>query len=379
MQMGSSILLEKCPPDKAPRPDVQDFFLNGVMLPELNSTHLTLIPKIDNPSKVSKFRPISLCNVIYKLISKILAERLKLVLPKLISPYQLAFVPRKAIQDNYIVAAEIFHSMNDKQGRGGWIAIKVDMEKAYDRVEWSFVLKVLEMFGFNGKWIQWIVQCISTPSFAILINGSPFGNFCSSRGLRQGDPLLSSLFIICSEILSYLLLREKNAGHLKGVKVGWGVPSISHLLFTDDLLLFGKATLHEASILDECLEKYMKWSGQKVNRDKSFVHFSKKFHGQAAITILDQLGLKRLPSKAKHLGLPLLIPRAKGEVAAEIKEKFLNKIKGWKAKTFSQAGRTMMIKAVASTMPSYLWSFYSMPQTWCRDIDLELKNFWWGF
>lgn len=98
---------------------VQDFFVTGVMLPKLNSTNITLIPKIDNPSKVSHFRLISLCNVIYKLISKILADRLKVVLPKLISPFQLAFVPGRAIQDNYIVAAKIFHGMNHKQGRGG--------------------------------------------------------------------------------------------------------------------------------------------------------------------------------------------------------------------------------------------------------------------
>lgn len=108
---------------------IQDFFQTGKMLPKLNSTNITLIPKIDNPSKVSQFRPISLCNVIYKLISKIMVDRLKLVLPKLISPFQLAFVLGHAIHDNYIVAVKIFHSMNHKQGRGGWMAIKVDMER----------------------------------------------------------------------------------------------------------------------------------------------------------------------------------------------------------------------------------------------------------
>lgn len=114
------------------------------MLPVLNHTHITLVPKVDNPSKVSQFRPISLCNVIYKIISKLMTERLKLVLPKLISPYQLAFISGRAIHDNYIIAVEIFHCMNHKQGRGRWMAIKADMEKAYDRIEWRFVLKVLE-------------------------------------------------------------------------------------------------------------------------------------------------------------------------------------------------------------------------------------------
>lgn len=115
---------------------VQDFFVKGELLPNLNATNITLISKVDNPSKVSQFRPISLCNAIYKLISKIMIERLKLVLQKFISSFQLAFVLERAIQDNYIMAAEIFHSMNHKKSRERWMTIKADMKKAYDRVEW---------------------------------------------------------------------------------------------------------------------------------------------------------------------------------------------------------------------------------------------------
>lgn len=112
-----------------------------------------------------------------------------------------------------------------------------------------------------------------------------------------------------------------------------------------------------------------------MNREKSSVHFSKKFRGQAIVPILDQLGLKKLPSKAKHLGLPLVIPRSKVEVAADIKEKFLKKITGLKAKILSQAGRTVIIKSIAGALPSYLMSFYSMPQNWCSDIDRAQKKF----
>ncbi|KAB1225192.1 hypothetical protein CJ030_MR1G016594 [Morella rubra] len=166
---------------------------------------------------------------------------------------------------------------------------------------------------------------------------------------------------------------------LKGIKVGRDSPSITHLLFTDYLLLFGKATVREASILDDCLSEYMAWSGQKVNRAKSSVHFSKNLRGQPLVAIMDHLQLRKLPSKAKHLGLPLIIPRSKGEAAVEIKEKFLKKITGWKAKILSQAGRTMMIKAVAGAIPSYFLGYYAMPNAWCKDLDRFLKNFLWGY
>lgn len=258
------------------------------------------------------------------------------------------------------------------------MAIKEDMEKAYDRVEWSFVLKVMENFGFNSKWIKWVEQCISTTSFSILINGSPFGNFRRTRGIRQGDPLSPLLFITCSEVLSRLLLREESQGRLKGIKVGRAAPSITHLLFEDDLPLFGKATLREATRLEECISKYMAWLRQKVNREKSSVDFSKNFQGQQIIPILEQLQLRRLPSKAKHLGLPLLIPQAKVAVALEIKERFIQKITGWKAKMLYQAGRTMLIKTVAGAIPSYLLSYYSMSPSWCKEANREFKNFWWG-
>lgn len=222
-------------------------------------------------------------------------------------------------------------------------------------------------------------QCFSNTSLFILINSSPFGMFCPTRGICQGDLLSPLLFILCSEVLSRLLLKEENSGRLKGIKVGRAAPSISHLLFADDLLLFGKAILREASILDECLDKYMVWSSQKVNCAKSSVHFSKKFHGQHFLPILDKLQLKKMPSKAKHLGLPLLIPRLKEGAAVKIKERFLKKITRWKAKVLSQAGRTLMIKAVAGAMPSSLLSYFAMPKSWCKDLDRELKNLWWGY
>ena len=147
------------------------------MLREINHTFVTQIPKHERAAMVNQCRPISLCNVLCEIISKLLANRLRPLLHKIISPRQAAFIQGRKIQDNSIIAHEIIHAMRKKKGKEKWIAIKLDMEKAYDILEWPFILNVLRNFGFNERWINWISECISTTSFSILITSSPFGFF----------------------------------------------------------------------------------------------------------------------------------------------------------------------------------------------------------
>ncbi|KAH7867439.1 hypothetical protein Vadar_033405 [Vaccinium darrowii] len=134
---------------------IQGFFHGGYLLRSLNQTLISLIPKINCPTKPSQFRPISLCNVLYKLITKILANRLRLILPSIISENQSAFIGGRQISDNILVAHEVMHTLkNRRYGRKGWFALKLDMAKAYDRLEWGFIEGVLRKFGFNPQ-NQW--------------------------------------------------------------------------------------------------------------------------------------------------------------------------------------------------------------------------------
>ena len=225
---------------------VLDFLNNGIMVLDLNYTHIVLIPKIKSSEKITDYRPISLCNVIYKIMSKVLANRLKLIFPNLIATTQSAFVPGCLITDNFLVAYESLHAMHcRKKGRRGSLALKLDVSKAYDRVEWAFLKGIMTKLGFPEMWIERVMCCVSTPSFSIRINGKSYGNIISSRGLRQGDPLSPYLFLLCAKCFSSLLAKVEAENKLHGVSICRRAPSISHLLFADDSLLFYRATQDE--------------------------------------------------------------------------------------------------------------------------------------
>jgi hypothetical protein len=353
---------------------VWNFFQNDQLLREQNHTFLALIPKTIGASTVQNFRPISLCNIIYKIISKLLANRLKPLLNKFISPFQMAFVPQRHIQDNSILAHEMLHTLKAKRGRGGLMAINLDMEKAFDKMEWSFLLAILQKLGFHSRWINWIRLCISTSSFSVLLNGSLFGLFSPSRGLRQGDPLSPFLFIIGSEVIFRLLFSS-----LRGFKIARACSPLNHLLFADDLIIFSTATSSEATIIKDCLAQYCLWSGPSVNHVKSNLLFSKNTASSTITAIQSILHYAVTPATARHLGLPLLFGKSKAAAFSDILDRVQGKIDGWRSKTLSQAGKTILVKVVASAIPSYAMSSFLLPDGFCHKLDLAFMNFWWGF
>uniref|UniRef100_A0A2N9HI63 Reverse transcriptase domain-containing protein n=1 Tax=Fagus sylvatica TaxID=28930 RepID=A0A2N9HI63_FAGSY len=357
---------------------IQSFFSTGKMLKEINNTLLVLIPKNSNPSTVNHFRPISLCNTVYKVISKLLVARVRPVLDKLISPCQSAFIPGKWIAENQITIHELLHSFKRRKVKGGFMALKIDLQKAYDRINWGFLKAVLENFGFPDIFVNWIMECISSVSFSILINGGKSNFFTPTRGLRQGDPLSPYLFILCQEVLSRIIEREHATGSIQGVKMNVGGPSFTNVMYADDIMLFAKASRREAAALNTCLEKYCDWSGQLINRDKSGVIFSKLVSREQKRRLKLELEMKCVKKDAVYLGAPLFTMANKSKDFKFLQDKLEARLKGWRCKCLSWAGRSTLIKSVAHAIPSYTFSSFEVPVKVCDNLDATTRRFWWN-
>ncbi|XP_074314641.1 uncharacterized protein LOC141649868 [Silene latifolia] len=317
--------LNQMDPLKAPGSDVVStvlHILNGnESAKPLNKTNIVLIPKKKAPDKIRDFRPISLCNVAYKLVSKVLANRLKLFLNEIVSENQSAFTPGRLISDNILMAFEVFHYMKNARSKEGHMAIKLDMAKVYDRIEWDFLRKVLLVLRFDRSWVARVMDCVTSVTFAVMINGTPSEEFRPSRGLRQGDPLSPYLFILCAEALSNLMRRAVEAMTLHGIRVANGAPVISHLLFADDSIFFTRAMTGEVEVVKSILRRYEIASGQLVNLDKTMVSFSRGIPRAQRERVADFLGVREVAEHDRYLGLPTVVGRSKKALTDIIRDK----------------------------------------------------------
>ncbi|KAF5458308.1 hypothetical protein F2P56_022343 [Juglans regia] len=200
---------------------------------------------------------------------------LKKILPNVISDSQSAFVPRRLITDNVLVAYELIHYLRHKTTeKQGYMSLKLDMSKTYDCVEWCFLETIMVVLGFEKKFVDMVMKCVTTVSFFVLINGKPKGPIVPSRGLRQGDPISPYLFLLCTEGLTTLLRKAERNQVLKGIKVCRRAPNVNHLLFVDDSVIFCQVNVEENITIQRILNTYEKASGQKINKEKTTLVFS---------------------------------------------------------------------------------------------------------
>jgi len=272
------------------------------ILPSLNATFLALVPKGDEQNTPDNYKLIALCNVIYKLISKVLANRLKPLLPLLISPEQTGYVEGRQIMDDIILSNEVIHSLKILKNPG--MILKLDLSKAFDKLSWNYIHQMLVAFGFNSTWTRWIMNLISSPYFSVLLNGTPSSPFHPSRSICQGDPLFPFLFVLMAEGLSRLLHSAISSHVLKGISLH-GLHPLSHQQFVDDTMLFGHPSSQEAKAFKHILSLFYEASSTSINAFKSqLFFFNSPTSTQRNITRI--LGFSTVALPSKYLGAPLL-------------------------------------------------------------------------
>lgn len=357
---------------------VNEFFQNGHILKEMNLTNVALIPKVSNPESMSQFRPISLCRFNYKIVSKVLANRLQPFINSLITEQQSAFIPGRQIHDNVIVAHEVFHFLKRKKTGGkGYVAVKLNLNKAYDRVCWDFLFSVLQRMGFNETWIGWIKECVGLVKYSINANGEQVCNITPNRGLRQGDPLSPYLFLIAVNVFSSLMNKATSNKTLAGIRMKRKCPIVSHLLFTDDSLVFLEATPKYCSNFWDLISCFSKASGLEVNSQKSSLFFSPNTLTDTRNEIKVLLGMNEMDTDVKYLGLPTFWGRSKKESLAFVKVKIMRKIQGWNKKALPQASKEILIKSVVQAVPMYPMSCFKVPLSVCAELNSIIGRFWW--
>ncbi|PNX90569.1 ribonuclease H, partial [Trifolium pratense] len=240
---------------------VLEFFTSSSILPGFNSNVIALIPKTPDASSIDQYRPIAMANFKFKIISKIIADRLASIMPSLISDEQKGFIHDRNIKDCLCIASEAANLLHNKS-YGGNLALKIDITKAFDTLDWSFLLKVLKTFGFNEMFCHWIHVILKSAFLSVSFNGKSHGYFNCTRGVRQGDPLSPLLFCLAEDVLSRSISNLVTEGKINLIKGTRNVKVPSHTFYADDLMIFCKGNLAGLKALKDLFSTYALESGQ---------------------------------------------------------------------------------------------------------------------
>lgn len=356
---------------------IRGFFMGDYLQQRVTTTSIMLLPKIKKPTTMGDYRPISLCTFSSKVVSKILASRLANFLPRVIDEQQFGFVKGRSIHESIALAQEMAADL-DRRSEGGNIILKYDISKAYDRLEWRFLLRAMGIMGFSTGFQDLVYRSICNIRYRVCVNGFYSQEFRSSRGVRQGDPLSPLLFIIAQQILSYNLNHRQDSSVLSPYSLGRKVKPISHLFYADDMLIFTNGRLNSLQRLKQLMGRYEAASGQQINLQKSALYVSKRIT-RARITRIQRLTgcqAKQLPFK--YLGAPIYNGRCRIQFFDETVEKFSSKIEGWHGRFLSFGGKITLLKAVLASLPIHVFSCMAIPKQIQRRIEGLMAAFLWS-
>lgn len=304
---------------------IQSFFVKGFLPKGLNSTILALIPKKEEAKMMKDYKPISCCNVLYKVISKITANRLKSVLSKCITINQSTFIKERLLIENVLLAMELVKDYH-KDDISHRFAMQIDISKAFDSVQWPFLINTLTALGLPEKIISWISLCITSASFSVQVNGELAGYFQSKRGLRQGCSLSPYLFVICMNVLSKMLDEAAVEGKI-GYHPRYKNIVLTHLYFADDLMIFADGTRNSIEGILKVFEEFDKMSGPKISMEKFVIFMAGANQREEEILRQFPFDTGKLP--VRYLGLPLLTKNMTVTDFFPLVEKIRKKMGSW--------------------------------------------------
>ncbi|XP_060195246.1 uncharacterized protein LOC132624493 [Lycium barbarum] len=333
----------------------QAFFYGHTLPKSITHTNLILLPKKNEVITFSDMRPISLSNFINKVLSRVVHDRLDKVLPSLISANQSGFVKGRNIIENVLLTQKIVTDIR-KRGKPANVIIKLDMTKAYDKVSWLFLTRVLVKMGFANGFVDMVWSLLANSWYSILINGQAHGFFHSTKGVKQGDPHSPALFILSAEVLT----RALNALFDNDLYKGFGMPkwsaNLNHLAFADDTIMFASADKTSLDMIMQTLHEYENQSGQKINKQKSAFYM----HRNVPDALVDQVQQKRRL------------------YYADVIKKVKDRLQAWKGRILSYGGKAVLIASVLQSIPIHLLSVIVPPKCVILEIHKMFAKFFWS-
>ncbi|KAI0522554.1 hypothetical protein KFK09_004934 [Dendrobium nobile] len=352
---------------------IKSFLNSGQMSRNWKDTLIVLIAKIKSPLTPSNYRPISLCQTNYKIAVTILVNILKKCISKLITEEQMAFMPGRSIYEHCLLAQEIFHKFKISKNKKGLMALKLDMEQAYDSMGWPALDQILKWYAFACLFSKLLMECVVGVRFSIIINGRNSEWIDAHSGFHQGCPLSPYLFIMCFQLLSNSIEQK---GQDLGIRVSPRGPRITHLLYADDVLIFSHVSIWLAKALKKIVEDFCKWTGKRINVSKYQIFFCKVVGYSTKKKITRLFGYKNV-KEMSYQGIKLSLNRLKLADFQDMLSNVMDRLNAWGKKNLSLGGKITLISSSLFSMPNFLVTHSLVPKKLLYEVEKLCRNFLW--